>query len=57
MKRIENDCVRCPTCINCGAKQQEHFYCDECKEESDIYHFEGEELCIECISKRLIKVD
>jgi hypothetical protein len=42
------------TCPNRAVK---HFYCDECKDETDIYEFDGEELCICCIEKRLEKVE
>lgn len=57
--RIENDCVGCPQgCINCGLKRAKHYYCDRCKDEFEtIYHFEGEELCIECIEELLHEVE
>ena len=54
MKRIENHCVGCPTCINCGLKEVEVYYCDHCKEEidGDVYESEGEELCESCLLKK-----
>ncbi len=35
MRRTENDCVGCDVCYNCGLKEAEHYYCDECGEEID----------------------
>ena len=57
--RIENDCVECPQgCIDCGLKRTKHYYCDRCKDEVEkIYHFEGEELCIDCIEPLLQEVE
>lgn len=61
MKTIENECLDCPKEIGClGStcpnRNVPHYYCDECKEEETLYHFEGEELCIYCIEKRLEEV-
>ena len=30
MRQIENECVGCEYCINCGAKHTEVVYCDIC---------------------------
>ena len=58
MIRIENDCVGCERCIGCGRNRTKHYYCDKCKNEEDLYYFEGEELCIDCIIKdKLQKVN
>lgn len=62
MKRIENDCINCPSemgCIGdvCPNKNVTRFYCDECKEEELLYYYDGEELCQECLLKRFDKVD
>lgn len=60
MIKYENDCVSCgQSCIGsaCPHCRVAHFYCDECEEETDIYHFDGEELCIDCIESRLDKVN
>lgn len=56
-KRIENHCVGCPTCINCGLKRVEVYYCDECKEEidGDVYDDGDQELCESCLLKKYIK--
>jgi len=32
MVTIENDCVSCEYCINCGRKHSEVHYCDICNE-------------------------
>lgn len=54
--RYENDCVGCEVCTGCGLKRVPHFYCDKCGWENDLWHFEGEELCIDCITSKLQKV-
>lgn len=60
MKKTENDCVDCGLpCIGyyCPYRNVTHFYCDDCGEEEQLYEFDGEELCIDCIEKRLKKVN
>lgn len=63
MKRTENECVGCKEmglpCLgmNCPNRDVTRFYCDSCGEEAQLYHYEGKELCIECIEKRLEKVE
>lgn len=60
MQRVENDCVGCELpCIgdSCPYRNVTHYYCDNCGDETQIYEFEGEELCIDCIEKRLKKVN
>lgn len=59
MKRVENDCVGCELpCLgdSCPYRNAEHLYCDECGDETQLYKFEGEELCLRCIEQRLTKV-
>lgn len=54
----ENDCVCCDLpCIGCGLKRSPHYYCDQCEEETELFKFEGQQLCIECLTKRLVKVN
>ena len=58
MKKIENECVGCPPhmgCMGSGCPNRnvEHFYCDKCKDEETLYYYDGEELCINCIIKKL----
>lgn len=59
MKQIENDCVDCglPCIESCPHKRAVHYYCDECDRERTLYHYDGEELCIDCIAGRLEKVE
>ena len=54
----DNACVGCETCINCG-RRNDYFYhvCDKCESDEQLYYFEGEELCFECILDRLEMVD
>ena len=58
MRCIENECVDCPPelgCLKdaCPYKNVKRFYCDKCGYEETLYEYDGEELCIECITKRL----
>ena len=59
MIEYENECVNCGfSCmgIMCPHHRVPHFYCDECDEETDIYEYDGEQLCIDCIKDKLEKV-
>ena len=62
MKQIENECIGCTSigmhCMGstCPNRNVLHLYCDECGDECDLYEYDGEELCIECIEKRLPKI-
>lgn len=58
--RYENECCDCETdnypCrgIMCPLRSVPHFYCDHCGDEVEtLYHFDDQELCIDCIEKRL----
>lgn len=59
MTRYENECCDCVVlaypCMgnSCPNRNVPHFYCDECDRERKLYHFDNEELCIDCIEKRL----
>lgn len=60
MVRIENDCCDCAVpaypCLgdSCPLRHAKHCYCDDCGDEvGTLYRFEGEELCGECVLKRL----
>ena len=62
MKVIENDCVGCPPelgCLgpSCRYQNMECYYCDDCEDQAPLYKFDGEELCIDCIAKRLDRVE
>jgi hypothetical protein len=67
MIKYENECCDCATpaypCIGelCPNRRVPHYYCDECRSECDgeyehLYEYYGEELCLDCIEKRLTKV-
>lgn len=56
----ENECVVCDLpCMgdSCPNRHVPHYYCDECGNETDLYEFGGEQLCIRCIKGRLDKVN
>lgn len=60
MIKYENDCCGCAVpgypCLgsSCPLTHSPHLYCDHCGYESEeLYEFDGEELCEDCIKKRL----
>lgn len=56
----ESGCVDCDLpCIyqTCPYYEITRYLCDECKEEDTLYSFDGQELCSECILKRLPKIN
>lgn len=60
MKRIENQCVDCGLpCLGnlCPHRNVLCHYCDECSDETVLYKFDGEELCLNCIVDRLEVVE
>lgn len=60
MVNYEDGCVDCgKPCLGsfCPHRREPHYYCDECGCEDELYEFEGEELCADCILGRLQKVD
>lgn len=59
MKETKNECVDCglPCVSTCPHKNVIRFYCDKCGEETQLYYYDGQELCIDCIEKRLEKVE
>lgn len=60
---IENNCCGCATesypCLgsSCPRRHDPHLYCDECEEETTLYYFDDEMLCLDCIQERLDEVD
>ena len=57
---IENECVDCGLpCIYelCQYYQVMRFYCDSCGDEENLWHFDGEQLCLSCILDRLERVE
>lgn len=63
MKKIENDCCGCAVpgypCLGSGCKLRNaiHYYCDDCGDETQLYEFNEQELCIECIETMLEKIN
>lgn len=62
---VENQCCDCATdtypCLgkSCHKREVKIYKCDQCQEEVDygkLFHFDEQELCIDCISKLLEKV-
>lgn len=59
MVEYVDECVGCTNgCIGsaCRYRNVPHWYCDECGEEKELYEFDDEELCIDCIKSRLPKI-
>lgn len=60
MIKYENDCCGCAVpgypCTG-EHKRVPHYYCDECKDETTIYEYDGRQLCIDCIEKGLEVVE
>ena len=57
MKKVFNECVDCPIELGCMGDSCPHknvirFFCDDCKEENQLYRFDDKELCIDCIEKK-----
>lgn len=60
MRKVFNECVDCDLpCIGnqCPNRNVVRHFCDQCGEETDLYYYEGEELCIDCIASKLEKVE
>ena len=62
MKVIEHECVGCASEMGCNKNtcrywNSAHYYCDNCGDEEQLYEFEGEQLCLNCIESRLEKVE
>lgn len=62
--KYENFCCDCASpgypCDGdkCPNRNVPIFYCDECGEDFEkIYHYDDQELCIDCIEKRLDVVE
>lgn len=60
--RYEDDCCNCAVpgypCTG-EHKHVPHYDCDDCGEEfhpTELYHFEGEMLCVDCLVKQFEKV-
>lgn len=64
MIKFEDECCGCSTesypCLgnSCPLKYVSHFYCDCCKDEVDseeLYEYEGQDLCKECLLGKVPK--
>ena len=59
----ENDCCGCAVPAypcrgdGCPLRHVPHYYCDDCGNETKLYEFEGEQLCIKCVENRLESVN
>lgn len=59
MSRVEDNCCNCdvesyPCSGQCYLRNSVHYYCDCCKEEfysEELYDYDGQELCEECLLK------
>lgn len=60
MKVKVNNCVDCgkPCLLHCPVRDDAYEYrCDDCGKEEQLYDFECKELCLNCIEKRLDKIN
>ena len=62
MKKVENECIGCPTEIGCFGSSCKYsnvirYYCDFCKEETKLYEYNGYEICEECLLKEYSVVE
>ena len=60
MIEITNECVDCGLpCLgnSCQYRNVKRYYCDSCGEEEQLYDYDGEEHCLDCIEKRLDKIE
>ena len=63
MITYEDECVGCPTemgCMGnaCPNRNVPYLYCDKCNElVDDLYEWDDEQVCIDCIVKSLKKVE
>ena len=63
MIKLEHDCENCVTpgypCLGnlCTQTKIPHYYCDCCEKEKIIYYYKDKQICLECIKKKLKKVE
>ena len=51
-----NNCVGCPTCINCGRKNEVIIKCDCCDSECDEpIRYNGQDWCLDCFRNEIIR--
>lgn len=65
MRTVTDECFGCTSmglrCLgsSCTNRNVVRYYCDRCKEEfepSELYRYDGEEICAECLLKDFEKV-
>jgi hypothetical protein len=55
MRKFVNECCGCASpgypCEGglCPRRSVEHFHCDKCGAEDELYEYDGKELCLECL--------
>ena len=57
---VENECTDCGLpCIGSSCKYLNvtRYYCDDCEDENILYEYDSEQLCINCVAKRLDVVE
>ena len=60
MKIKVNNCVNCglPCMLFCPLRDDSYeWVCDECGEPTQLYDYDGQELCLDCIERRLAKIN
>lgn len=60
MKIKVNGCIDCglPCMLFCPLRDDSwEYHCDECGDETQLYEFEGKELCADCVISSLDKVN
>ena len=60
MKTKVNSCCDCglPCMLFCPLRDDSYIWtCDECGTETQLYEWEGQELCLNCIEQSLEKVN
>jgi len=59
MRIQESLCRDCPECIHCGRNEETAIWhvCDRCGSEEQLYIFEKEELCADCLLEEFEEVD
>ena len=52
------DCVGCAECIGCGRNRYYYYHvCDRCERPEQLYRYENEELCAECLLEEFEQVE
>lgn len=60
MKTKVNSCCDCglPCILFCPLRDDSYIWtCDECGAETQLYEWEGQELCLNCLEKYLDKIN